>query len=809
MKKLLPKILIIMLVVLLALAMAACHKKSNDTPEAPNEYETATYNVTFVTNGLSDFSQFNLVGVDFGTYISAPKYSDGSPAIPVKVGYTFSYWSSDGATVFDFENTPVTSDLTLTAVYLPKTFVHTVDLTARLVQGVDAQGKTTYDIESGYYTNGTLGEDEILESIYNDTSTDLPIPTTTLPGDRFLFWYYIGEDGKPVEFSTTAPITAESTTRVSELKSYTFTSGLTLYPMWYSMIAKITVVYKDSLSDAEYGNFEYSQKDFAVEAQSPDMRSAKTGYAFEKWYFVTEDEDGNEVKHDFVFDDIDDPEDNPTDLTAAAGIESTFESGTLYLYASWKKIISVASKQDFEAIYNVLHGDSTEEEKQTILNAAIYFAGTIDLGTTEFEPLFEQEHKFAGLIDGGLRDANGDVQSNAKIVGGVFGDSVSASVLGYIAGEVQYIDFENVTLKFAVPETDGTTFVAGIVATVNSGTIDSVNVTEDALSIDIAGSGEAGGYLTNGLASVTFGGIVGSNSGEIKNASATVSVSALSESLVLGGVAGKNTATIKDASATLTLTAVKCLDNNKGADGLSYAQIGGVVGSNSGTIEGVTAIVNGTSVTSERLDFGGVAASNLGVVSKTTAAVTLTANSKTYANVGGLAGKSDGEVKNCLADATLTVNYTGSGNVIAGGLVGNNGSTNVGNLSYSYALGTLTIESANSASVYAGGVVGKNTNRSKITNYFAAVDLTVQNAGTNNVGALFGDDNNVTSISAGWYANDITVSVNGSAAQELGIGEAVARENLKSAEFVIGASSTIKFDTAIWKIEGDNFPVLK
>ncbi len=809
MKKLLPKILIIMLVVLLALAMAACHKKSNDTPEAPNEYETATYNVTFVTNGLSDFSQFNLVGVDFGTYISAPKYSDGSLAIPVKVGYTFSYWSSDGATVFDFENTPVTSDLTLTAVYLPKTFVHTVDLTARLVQGVDAQGKTTYDIESGYYTNGALGEDEILESIYNYTSTDLPIPTTTLPGDRFLFWYYIGEDGKPVEFSTTAPITAESTTRVSELKSYTFTSGLTLYPMWYSMIAKITVVYKDSLSDTEYGNFEYSQKDFAVEAQSPDMRSAKTGYAFEKWYFVTEDEDGNEVKHDFVFDDIDDPEDNPTNLTTAAGIESTFESGTLYLYASWKKIISVASKQDFEAIYNVLHGDSTEEEKQTILNAAIYFAGTIDLGTTEFEPLFDQEHKFAGLIDGGLRDANGDVKSHAKIVGGVFGDSVSASVLGYIAGDVQYIDFENVTLKFAVPETDGTTFVAGIVATVNSGTINSVNVTEDALSIDIAGSGEAGGYLTNGLASVTFGGIVGSNSGEIKNASATVSVSALSESLVLGGVAGKNTATIKDTSATLTLTAVKCLDNNKGADGLCYAQIGGVVGSNSGTIEGVTAIVNGTSVTSERLDFGGVAASNLGVVLKTTAAVTLTANSKTYANVGGLAGKSDGEVKNCLADATLTVNYTGSGNVIAGGLVGNNGSTNVGNLSYSYALGTLTIESANSASVYAGGVVGKNTNRSKITNYFAAVDLTVQNAGTNNVGALFGDDNNVTSISAGWYANDITVSVNGSAAQELGIGEAVARENLKSAEFVIGASSTIKFDTAIWKIEGDNFPVLK
>ena len=824
MKRILPKILILTIAVLLVVSLVACNKnRNNHGTDGPNEYETATYNVTFDSNGSTSFAKYNLTGVEFGTYISAPN-ENGILSIPTKTGYSFSYWSADGHDAFDFETTPVTSDLTLTAVYLPITYVHNACATARLVQSTDGSGNVTYSVEKNTYAGGALGNEDVVQSIYNYTSTDLPIPTTTVPGDRFMFWYYLDADGKPQEFSTTATLVQSATTRVSELSAYnaqnfpwvSFTRieddhyvGLDLYAMWYSELPQITVVYKDSLSDATYGSFDYYQTDYAVEAQAPDMREAKTGYIFDKWYYVVTDAEGNERSYDFKFDDADDDDDNPTTLATAAGIESVFESGTLNLYARWKKILSVASKDDYDAIYNVMHGDSSEEDKENVLKSTIYIAGDVDLGTSEYAPLFDAEHKFVGDIDGGLKDANGVVIGNAKLIGGVFGDGTNASIFGYVDGNIKNIDFENVGLKFAIPEVDGTTFVAGVVATSFKGVMDNVNVTIASLTADVAGSAEEGGHLTNGLAAVTFGGIVGVNGGEIKNVSVDISLSSLSESIVLGGVAGKNTSKITDADVNLTLTSVKCLDNNKGADGVCYVQIGGVVGSNSGTVEGITAAVVVTSVSGERLDFGGIAASNLGTLSKISADVNLTAAAKSYANVGGLAGKSDGEIKNCLANAELTVNYSGIGMIIAGGLVGNNGATNVGNLSYSYAVGSITLSSENSANVYVGGVVGKNTNRSKISAYFSAVDISVQNGGTNSVGALFGDDNNVTSISVGWYADDVDVRVGGVAVDNLGMGNAVARANLKDATYVIGASSTIKFDGTIWQIEGDNYPSLK
>ena len=55
MKKLFPKILIVCLVLLVAFAVVACDKQEQETePDAPIEYETATYTVTYKSDCPTD-----------------------------------------------------------------------------------------------------------------------------------------------------------------------------------------------------------------------------------------------------------------------------------------------------------------------------------------------------------------------------------------------------------------------------------------------------------------------------------------------------------------------------------------------------------------------------------------------------------------------------------------------------------------------------------------------------------------------------------------------------------------------------------
>ena len=241
MKKLFPKILILALVVLLAVSIVACNKnKQKQEEQGHNEYEVTLYTVTYSTNGAigSDFSQFNLTDVAAGTFISAPKNSDGSPAIPIKEGYNFAYWSANGSDAFDFATTPVTSNLTLTAIYTSKAYKHTPNISAALHQNDDG----SFSIVENAYSYGsfeTPAETEFC-SYYNSSSGVFKIPTTTAENDWFVFWYYVNDSGKPVRFTTMASETSTTET-LNQLTSYTFKTGLTLYAMWHSQLPKVSV----------------------------------------------------------------------------------------------------------------------------------------------------------------------------------------------------------------------------------------------------------------------------------------------------------------------------------------------------------------------------------------------------------------------------------------------------------------------------------------------------------------------------------------------------------------------------------------
>ncbi len=824
MKKLFPKILIVLLLVLLAVSVVACNNNNQESqdPDAPVEYETATYTVKFVSNGMVDFSVFNLKDVEAGSFISAPKNSDGTPAIPTKTGYTFAYWSDDGKEAFDFLTTAVNSDLTLTAVYLPNEYIHTVDITAKLLPPTSEDGK--YSVQTGVYQNGSMPAAAVLKSTYNSSAGSLAVPTTVDATDRFLFWYYIGEDGMPVKFSTTLA-SSGSTQTVSHLASYKFTKPLTLYAMWYSLQPKVTVEYKDSLSDTVYDSKEYAQTDYVLDTDAPDMREAKEGYEFERWYYIKK-VDGQETKTEFNFDTLETGS-NPTLPATAAGIESVFEEGTLTLYADWKPLVSIASVADFEQkLYDKMYGENTsDEEKEAIQKSVIRIAGTINFGTKEYKPLFDDEHKFTGEIDGGVYDADGNLTGSAKLTGGVFGDDNGASVFGNVAGTVKNLDFENIGLKFSVPKQAGKSFAAGAIATQNSGKIENCNVKFDDLTISIDGAKVEGNYLVDGLASVVFGGFVARNTGgEISDGRVDIYPNTiLAESLIFGGVAAENTGKITNINGNVTVTDVKCVDNNTAADGLPYAKIGGIVGGNGGIIQSCRFTVQVDSAESKNaFDFGGAAATLSGGIVKTEVEVRLgTATTPVQVggsvNIGGLTGKSEGYVQYSASHTTLNVSVQKDNDIVyIGGLVGNNystksdyksGDTSMGTILESYAEGDVKLASSSKARVYSGGLAGRN-NKTNIAKSFAVVNVAVESEGETSMGKVIGEMPSSVTIKSAWYAKETELILNGEDIGGNEVGTKTDEANFADESFVIGTTSTIKLTSAIWEIDG-GLPVLK
>ena len=766
--------------------------------------------------------------------ISAPKNSDGTPAIPIKKGYTFAYWSENGKDAFDFLTTPINSDITLTAVYTPKVYTHTVDVTAKLVQ-TKADGKTTYTVETGVYQNGAMPAGAELKSTYNSSTGALAVPTSVDSADRFLFWYYIDENGEPVKFSTTASATSDSVQTVSQLRTYNADNfkfadfdkwnetmdayeGIKLYAMWYSLQPTVTVEYKDSLSDAVYGSQQYAQTDYVLDTDAPDMREAKEGYEFERWYYLKE-VDGEETKVEFNFDTLATGS-TPTLPATAAGIESVFEEGTLTLFADWKPLVSIASVADFEQkLYDKMYGENTsDEEKEALQKSVIRIAGTINFGTNEYKPLFDDNHKFTGEIDGGVYDADGNLTGSAKLTGGVFGDGNSASVFGSIGGTVKNLDFENIGLKFSVPEQAGKSFMAGAIATQNSGIITNCNVKFDDITINIDGAKIENGYLVDGLSSIVFGGFVAKNTGgKIMDGNADLTLgSVLAESLVFGGVAAENTGNI-------ALTDVKCMDNNTAADGLPYAKIGGIVGGNGGIIESCKFefVVSGAE-SKNAFDFGGAAATLSGGIIKTEVTVSLGTTTAPAlvggsVNVGGLTGKSEGYVQYSATHAKLNVAVQKDNDLVyLGGLVGNNYSTkkdyktddtSMGTILESYAEGDVTIASTGKALVYAGGLTGRN-NKTNIAKSFAVVNIGIENAGETSLGKLIGEMPSNVTIKSAWFAKESKLQLGGEDVDGNIVGTETDKANFADASFVIGTTSTIGFTSSIWEM-GEELPSLR
>ncbi len=820
-KKYIFLIATLLICALCAMMMVACDEDEPENDDGYGEYETSTYEIVFDSNGGSDFSSYNYIA-EYGSKVTKPA------SIPVKSGYVFAYWTSNGSSAFNFDTETVSGKITLRASYNAKTYDHTYDLTAVLSMDGDE-----YKLTSGQYATGSLPQGTKLQSTYQLSTNKLAIPTTSKTGDKFCFWYYVN-NGTPVQFSKWAQ---DGDTNVEVLSKYTFTRGLELYPMWYSTLPSVSVTFADSKSDDTYGSGSVDVKigDYLAEGYIPSDVT-KVGYEFKEWYYISQ-LDGEDVETEFVFDDLSDTSDSPTNLSKASGTSSVFDNVTLTLYAKWTKLVSITSVSEFNAVKDVLNGDDSQLIEE-YLSAKITIAGTIDFGMQEISPLFGKTQVFVGVIDGGTYDQNDNVTQKAILKGGVLKGESHASIFGYVGGTVKNLSVENVSVK--IEQKDGAydgRVAVGLLASVNTGTISNCPVTQSALVVKY---GEVtDGVLQGGLSKLVLGGVCAENAGEVIECTVDIDgLDVLAKSLTFGGIAGENSKISLSNSASVDVVSIVLASDGVPSTN-SMLKLGGIIGEGGGA---VSECVANLSIVALDVDgganLGGVVGDLGGSVSKCQATFTLCSQStpaivggagQSAVAIGGLVGKHGGAIANSVAQADIFASgKKANSTIIVGGLVGNNfnatTSSTVGSVKTSYAQGSINVSVADTlenVTVYAAGLVGRNS-QTGIASSFTLTTITVTNSNAtaqNKLGYVIGsmESNSTTTISSAWFLLDLSVMLNGSTyinrddvqnLFEINTTGSVAHPDtdLKNSTFV---KNKLGFSSDIWNIVDGSLPTLK
>ncbi|MDO4854843.1 MAG: InlB B-repeat-containing protein [Coriobacteriia bacterium] len=170
---------------------------SLDTPITGDTTLTAnwtinTYTVTFKTNGGSSVGSQK---IDYGSYASAP-----DPA-PTKDGYEFVSWQYDGKD-FDFQNIPITADITLEATWTEKEYTVTFD------------------------TDGGSAAPESQKVKYDEYATQPEAPTKD--GKGFVGWFEVDEDGN----------ISDDDEDYFDFEEGTITEDITLRAKWGNVVAE-------------------------------------------------------------------------------------------------------------------------------------------------------------------------------------------------------------------------------------------------------------------------------------------------------------------------------------------------------------------------------------------------------------------------------------------------------------------------------------------------------------------------------------------------------------------------------------------
>lgn len=744
------KILLFILIVLTAFALGACNDNTgNDGGNngGGGGYEPARYTVTFDPNGGTSVEPIR--NIKYGETISEPA------AKPTKVGYTFKYWTESGSSnaKFDF-NTPIRDNITLTAYYEAKDYTHKT-----YKYGMNDDG-TIVPADAFSYNVSFTDENGVVitefKTKYGTKAVDLSfrIPKIDYPEnyagekDYFVYWYYIVTDkeGKPVLFDDNGNPVSEggkvkrvqfttwaeegNTTGVTAIDDYAIDANFPVYAMWRSQLPNLKVNFWMSEQDKADNKTPYyayddenilkmnSTIETTVTKLTEDIKNAKPGYEFVRWYYnVTkgEGEDAVTTSYDFVFDDPESAEDKPTEL---------FKN--IDIFAEWKLVLNVASKSDYDKLYNEIRNPNTSEERlNEIQNANIYFTADVDLGSTEYGQLFDEAHPFKGLIS-----SLGSDSVTVKNI--VIKDDASASVFGVLnGGTIKNIKLQNVALKLTAGEAD-TGYAAAFASRLTDGSIENCSASD--IVFEVA-DGKVELFI-GGFAAKTRGGKLVDTTAKFSNNAAYAFAA---ERISIGGITGYSEATgFNGCAAEGFNVSAAAADDVNGANGVARLYMGGLTGYALGcsTQKCQTKNVKLTVTLSSNDAFVGGFAGRLESSSadgcQATAAV-ITVNGADVVNAGGFVGENGGAVSDCIAlDLTLTVNAKLKINAggLAGGCVNYGGSQ--GKVMRCYATGSVWVNATDEKTeLYAGGLFG-NAKNSTLNNCFSIVDVKAYKSGNIN-----------------------------------------------------------------------------
>lgn len=797
MKKHIGKILLLLLAAVLAVTLAACDDGTSGTGGGGNpgdDPSPATLSVTFDANGGLDNEGIYDVEVSYGSTVATPKRADGTVYIPTRLGYTFDYWQMASGDEFVFsdsdEGTPtvVTSDTELSAHWTANTYTHTL--------------VTENDDNWSYDGTVTLEEGASFETVYDsdEPAGDIPVPTVTSNDgteDWFVYWYYIDADGNEVPFTTWSD---KDGTEPELLDDYTIipesgATGLTLYPKLHSRLPDYTVTFDGKGAEGDTA---------AVNAKLNDTLTAPTepsrdGFVFGGWYYTVtkgEGDDAVTTEHLFVFFEETDDGDNSDDATVLSesiGTEGEGGSYSITLYAKWQRSFTLTADNAADlasAVADALAGDD-EAAKEEWQNAVINVTENITLTLTDWTPLFTEEYPFTGTLTGG--GATVTLTYDAAYTGSVY------AFLGANAGTVSNL---NVTVNVsAFGTSDSDSLLVGAVG-VNSGTLNACTFTVNIGSADAKAAAQGKTVYIGGAAARTATG------SEILTC--TSSVAAYVDgagSIYAGGVFGFSA----NSSTTSAVESTEVTSFVLDATAANTAVAGGFGGqANSVNVSESGVISAEISVSADKVYAGGFAGTtSRGNFSECYADSSVTAEGdEVYA--GGFTGNNRSLVNNCRAGSDIAVTVRESGSAYVGGIAGastrqsssaSHSSAATGDINSSYGAGSITVTAqGDGATVYAGGVAGRmSTMRSYRS--FTSVAITVTNNGTNHVGAHTGRTVNTVTFEKCYYANDVAVTLNGTAIDLTAPSGVTGTESADyTDETWLNGEDNFDLDRGVWKV---------
>ncbi len=511
------------------------------------------------------------------------------------------------------------------------------------------------------------------------------------------------------------------------------TANTTLTAKWQERTYTVTFVYPDG----EVINTQVTREgSIPTEPAEP----TKVGHAFLGWY-------------------------TDSDLTNEYSFVSAFDNDVT-LYA--RMVAGFTAIKTAEDLNNI----------RLIPTANYILRNDIDLGATEWAPI----ETFSGIIDG-----DGHKINNLKLIG-------SENRLGFIKtndGTVQNIIFDNAVLDYDRDTSNGNKAYAGVISSINNGTIKDCNLAGGQIEVTINSAG-----YNNGNSDADFA--------------------------YIGAIAGRNCGIVSQCENNINLFVdITVKNSGDGALTLLGSRIGGIVGeSNGGAIERTKASGNITCTntvisTKTRKEathvfrVGGIAgcAYNNCEISNCLSSVDINisnSGNSDYARIdteiGVILGRADCEIINCVAKGKIDISNTAK--IIYGGIAGAVGLNVISIMSNVFADVDITVSGL--INIPVGGLVGENAGDGQISKSVSVGDISV-GKDTTDYGHAFGKQ--IGTAHFCYYSTDSSLTQNGEAVTATcTAGEGRALSELQSAEFIF---DTLGWDSEIWQINEGANPTLK